>query len=373
MEETSNLVRDVFNPTSIGGMAESIQQAHKSFDAKGFTATVVAQLGELSYSERIILITETLEVYLPNDPKESIDIITRALPPEMPASGEASFRGFIIVTLTRFVSRNGLQHFDLSMKSLYEMTKRFTAEWDIRPFIVEYPEKTLALLKQWITDPNMHVRRLVSEGTRTRLPWGMRLKMFIDDPYPVLELLEQLKDDPELYVRRSVANNLNDIAKDHPDLVIETLTRWQKGASEGTQWIIKHATRTLIKDGHNEALALLGFDPKVKAELSNIKLNTATIQMGDTLEFSTELTLQGKTTKDLVVDYVIYFMKANGKLAPKVFKLKTLKAKPGQAIELTKRHAIKPITTRKYYAGKHELGILVNGQELAREAFTLKL
>lgn len=373
MEETSNLVRDVFNPTSIGGMAQGIQKAHPSFDADTFTNTVLSQLGELSYSERIVLITEKLEDYLPKDPEVSIDILIRALPPEIASTGDPSFRGFIIATLTRYVSRNGLQHFDLSMKALYEMTKRFTAEWDIRPFIVEYPEKTLALLKQWLTDPNMHVRRLVSEGTRTRLPWGMHLKMFIADPKPVLELLEHLKDDPELYVRRSVANNLNDIAKDHPELVIDTLTRWQKGASEGTQWVIKHATRTLIKDGHNEALALLGFDPNVKVELSKLKLNSDTINMGDTLAFSAELTLQDKAAKDLVVDYVIYFMKANGKLAPKVFKLKTLKAQPNTAIQLAKRHAIKPITTRKYYAGRHELGILVNGQELVRIPFTLKL
>lgn len=373
MEETSTLVRDVFNPKSIGGLAKGIQQAHGDFNADAFTKEIVDQLGELSYSERIELITGTLEAYLPSDPAISIDILIRALPPEMPSSGEASFRGFIIVTLTRYVSRNGLEHFDLSMRALYEMTKRFTAEWDIRPFIVKYPEQTLKLLKDWLTDPNMHVRRLVSEGTRTRLPWGMRLKMFIDDPYPVLDLLEYLKDDPELYVRRSVANNLNDIAKDHPELVVETLTRWQQNASEGTQWVIKHATRTLIKDGHNEALALLGFDPNVKAELRDLKLNTDLIHMGDTLEFSATLSLQEKAAKDLVVDYVIYFMKANGKLAPKVFKLKTLKAKPGEPIQLSKRHAIKPITTRKYYAGKHELGILVNGREMARTLFQLKL
>lgn len=369
----SNLVRDVFNPTVVKQLAAGIKQVYPAFEQQAFATGIIDQLGELSYSERITLITDTLEQYLPDDVEQSINILIDCLPPEIEATGEPGFRGFIIVTLTRYVSRNGLDHFDLSMNALYEMTKRFTAEWDIRPFIKKYPNKVLSLLDKWATDDNMHVRRLVSEGTRSRLPWGMRLHQFIEDPMPVIALLDQLKDDPELYVRRSVANNLNDIAKDNPQVVIDTLKRWQKGASAGTKWVIKHATRTLIKDGHNEALELLGFDPKVKVTVSPLDVKHAKLKVGDVQEFSFSITSNEKKPARVVIDYCVYYMKANGSLAPKVYKIKELSLKRGEQLSFTQKRSFKPITTRVFHAGKHAVSVKVNGTEYSRTAFELKV
>jgi 3-methyladenine DNA glycosylase AlkC len=163
------------------------------------------------------------------------------------------------MSLCAFVAEYGLAHRDLSLRALKEMTKRFSAEFAIRPFLDREPAAVVAVLADWALDPHPQVRRLVSEGTRPRLPWGMRLPKFVADPRPVLTLLELLKEDPELFVRRSVANNLNDIAKDNPDLVVATLRRWKASRSPETKWLVKHALRTLIKQGHPDALGLLGY------------------------------------------------------------------------------------------------------------------
>jgi 3-methyladenine DNA glycosylase AlkC len=160
--------------------------------------------------------------------------------------------------LTHYVGRNGLKHFDLSMMLLKEMTKRSSSEFDIRYFLLDSPLRAISILQEWTQDPNQHVRRLVSEGTRPRLPWAMRLPVFIEDPSPLIPLLDALKDDEEEYVRRSVSNNLNDIAKDHPDVVAGIARQWLKGASKNRQRLVRHACRTLIKQGHKETLAALG-------------------------------------------------------------------------------------------------------------------
>jgi 3-methyladenine DNA glycosylase AlkC len=258
------------------------------------------------------------------------------------------------------------------MQALYQMTKRFTAEGAIRPFIQKYPDKTLEILSEWAEDENCHVRRLVSEGTRPRLPWTMQLKQFIEDPQPVLRLLEKLKSDPELMVRRSVANNLNDIAKDNPDLVVQTLSRWKKVEDEGTQWLIRHAARTLVKQGNKDVLTILGYSPKVDIAVSKIKLNNSTLKMGEALSFSLEVKSRAKHAQTLVIDYVIHHVKANGKLAPKVFKLTNKTLEPGQALTISKTHPFRFITTRKYYPGRHLLEIQVNGVKYGKAEFVLK-
>lgn len=370
MAEESNLVKDLFNRTTVTDLAQRIRAKYPAFDTDAFVEETLAVFPELSYTQRADAITDALERHLPNDYEEAVDILVAILPPEGENHRVTKFQSFLVVPLTRYISHNGLEQFDLSMQALREMTKRLTAEWDIRPFILKYREQSLNLLKKWASDENMHIRRLVSEGTRPRLPWGMHLKPFIEDPTPVLELLELLKDDPELYVRRSVANNLNDIAKDHPDLVVATLQQWKKDTSPERDWIIKHATRTLIKQGHPEALSLLGFDPDVKIQATALTA-TPRVQFGNHLEFELELLSKDKKTHDLVIDFAIYFKKANGQLAPKVFKLKTARVKPGEKLSITKRHPIKPITTRTYYPGKQELAILVNGNELKRIEFEL--
>jgi hypothetical protein len=196
----------------------------------------------------------------------------------------------------------------------------------------------------------------------------MRLHMFVKDPKPVLKLLELLKEDESLYVRRSVANNLNDIAKDHPDLVVGVLKKWKKIDNKGTQWLIKHAARTLLKQGHTGALALLGYhSPQV--EWGNFVVDKNISFYGN---FCFQFDFVSSVDQDLMIDYILYFMKANGKLAPKVFKLSKKKVFAGEQIVFKKKHSFRKISTRVYYPGKHALEIMINGKKFDRKEFTLK-
>ena len=229
----------------------------------------------------------------------------------------------------------------------------------------------------WCHDSNEHVRRLASEGIRPRLPWGKQLPRYIAEPAPVIALLDNLKDDSTDYVRRSVANNLNDIAKDHPDLVIETCRRWlaepEKGPGSDRNWIVRHATRTLVKAGHPQVFPLLGFTPDPKIDSTRIDLTSNSIKLGDSLQLSTVISSDATEKQSIVIDYAVHFMKANGKTAPKVFKWKNLHLAPGQTVSLEKKHPLKAITTRRYYAGAQSVELLINGIPVAETSFELSL
>lgn len=371
MSEPNFQVRDVFNPRVVNQLAADLKRAWRDFDAEGFRRTVNAQLPALSFSQRAALIRDRLGEYLPNDFPRALEIILKALPPAMTAHELEGYDGFIVMPLNDYVAKYGLGHYDLSMNALYAMTQRFSAEGAIRAFILSEPQKTLRILARWAEDANPHVRRLVSEGTRPRLPWTMQLKPYIADPRPVLALLEKLKTDPVLMVRRSVANNLNDIAKDNPDLVVETLQRWKKIEDEGTQWLIRHAARTLVKQGNKNVLAVLGFETKPEVSITNLRLDPTKVKIGGEMAFSFEIRAQAKRKQSLVIDYVIHHVKANGKRTPKVFKLTTKALNAGESVPISKRHSFRPISTRVYYAGAHRLELQVNGVVVAGVEFEL--
>ena len=291
----------------------------------------------------------------------------------MPESGDGTGTAhFIIAPQTAFISRCGQNHVDLSLGALKEMTKRFTAEWDLRFFFEKDPERIRKVLKKWISDPDQHVRRLVSEGTRPYVPWGKKLTLVEKNPELTLDLLENLKNDPEEYVRRSVANHLNDLSKKHPGRVVQILERWMKEV-EGPdiKRLVKHALRSLIKSGHEGALRLQGFTPGGQVDIRKFVLNKKTVDFGDSLEFSFELMSTSNQPQSLVVDYILYFKKANGTNSPKVFKLKTLTLGAGETCVIQKKHPLRPITTRVYYPGIHQVAVQVNGAEMATLSFTL--
>jgi 3-methyladenine DNA glycosylase AlkC len=365
-------LRDVFNPAVVNQLAQNITNTWPEFDSISFSMSINTQLGPLNFGDRNKLIRDTLWEYLPKDYPQAVQILVNSLGPEIPQCEVTGFDAFVVMSQNDFVAKYGLDYFDVSMQALYEMTKRFTAEGAIRAFIQKYPDQTLKLLTQWAGDKNCHVRRLVSEGTRPRLPLAPRLPQFIKDPRPVLKLLDQLKADPKLMVRRSVANNLNDIAKDNPDLVVETLMAWQKAKDKGTQWLIGHASRTLVKQGHKEALMLLGYSPNIALNLIGLQLNKTTIPMGEDLIFEFEVRSNSDEPQNLMIDYVIHHMKANGKLRPKVFKLAKKKLKASETLRLSKKHSFRAINTRKYYAGQHLLEIQINGKVWSQVRFELK-
>jgi len=359
-------VRDYFNPKVVTAMANRIEQVYPQFDTQGFTNYINPKLSELTYSERLNLIVKGQEKYLPGDFPTAARIVVNSL---MPAYDSDELKNandrFIVATKAMFISNNGQEHFDLSMNALYEITKRLTAEWGIRSFLINYPEKSLAVLKKWAKDKDPHVRRLVSEGSRPSLPWGKKLPHFEKDPTPTLVLLELLKNDESEYVRRSVANHLNDHTKKHPDLIVETLKRWKlQNSDKNTMRMIKHALRTLLKKGHAGALEILGYKKGVKVEVENLTADKK-VKVGDYLNFSFEVKSTGKKTQPLMVDYVIYYQKDKGTLSPKVFKMTTKELNAGETLPLKKRQSFKVITTRKFHLGVHRLAVQVNGEELA--------
>lgn len=364
-------LRDVFNPPLVNRLAQNIQQTWPEFEASAFSADINSRLGPLSFGDRNALIRDKLHKYLPPHFPDAAQILIDALEPEPDVDDLTGFDGFIIMPQCDFVAKYGLGYFEVSMKALYEMTKRFTAEGAIRPFLQKYPKETLQKLEEWSRDESALARRLASEGSRSRLPLAPRLPQFIEDPTPVLKLLDALKEDPALVVRRSVANNLNDIAKDNPQAVVDTLRTWQKINTDEMRWLIQHASRTLIKQGNKDALALLGYPAHPAITVENLMLEQPLINLGETLVFSFNIHSQAGKAQNLMIDYVIHFMKANGKPAPKVFKLSKKKIKAGETLTISRRHAIKPISTRKYYSGRHRLDIQINGEILAGADFEL--
>jgi 3-methyladenine DNA glycosylase AlkC len=262
---------------------------------------------------------------------------------------------------TFFVQKYGLDDFEAAMRAQYQLTQRFSAESSIRAYLVKYPEETYARLREWTRDKSPHVRRLVSEGTRPRLPWAPRLRAFQENPRPVIALLELLKDDPERYVQRSVANSINDIGKDHPELAVEVCRAWLVNATPQREWIVRHALRSLIKQGHRGALRLMGVSGKPAVSITNVRLVPSPLKVGDKLRFSFDLASTSRREQDLLVDYAVHFVKSNGGTRPKVFKLRKIALPAGESVELNGSISFKDMTTRQHYAGRHRIEVLVNG------------
>ncbi len=363
-------LKNFFDERLITAIASDIKKITPSFKNEEFVSSILKKLEPLALKERSQLIADTMKEYLPESYDEAVEVLLKAMPQENYQTEMNGLSSFYFMPIATFVETYGLNNYDSSLVAIYEITKRFTSEFCIRPFIQQYPDKIMPVLHEWTKDENEHVRRLVSEGTRPRLPWASRLPEFQKDPEPVFQLLEKLKEDPSLYVRRSVANNLNDIAKDHPQLVVERLTKWSKIKNEDTQWLIRHAARSLVKSGNKDALSLLGYDPKVKVTLSNFKVEEQ-VKLGKEIQFSFSIKSNDSKDKNLMVDYAIHFMKANGKQQPKVFKLSKISVQPGQKIDFKKKQSFKPISTRKYYAGKHSVEVLVNGKSLGIKDFNV--
>jgi 3-methyladenine DNA glycosylase AlkC len=312
-------LKDLFDAKLVRDLASEISQADPTFDAAGFVESGLDGLDRLELTGRAWHLAEVLQRYLPQPFSKAAAVLTASLGTEVSPAGENGLSPLRYMPHVFFVQKYGLGDFEAAMRAQYELTKRFSAEWSIRAFLVRYPERTYERLLQWARDENAHVRRLVSEGTRPRLPWAPRLRAFQDDPRPVIALLELLKDDPERYVRRSVANNLNDIAKDHPDLAAEVCHRWSAGASPDREWIVSHALRSLAKKGHREALKTLGAGGKPNVSLARVQLAPRNVKLGRILRFSFEVTNTGTRLQNLLINYAVHFVKANGTTRAKVF------------------------------------------------------
>lgn len=330
---------------------------------------IIFKLNALEMRARVQLIANELKKYLhPEYPK--------ALKQLLQLTRKQNMTSFELWPATEFIQIYGINHIDESLSAMYELTQKFTAEFCIRPFLNTHGQIIYKKLLPLKDDPNEHIRRWLSEGTRPRLPWGEKLRAAVNDPSEGLAILEYLKFDPSLYVRKSVANHLNDIAKDHPKIVTKTLQRWAKEVPENYEnefrFIIHRSLRTLIKNGDPTALKLVGVQAQNdNLEASDFKVSNKKIKIGDYLEFSFSVKNKSKQKIKFLIDFVIYYKKANGDLSPKVFKLKSGFINGGEKIHLIKKHSFKQITTRKYYKGEHQIALKINGHELPTIRFIL--
>jgi 3-methyladenine DNA glycosylase AlkC len=355
-------LKNYYGPDVPARIARMIKEVESAFNAEAFLVDALNGYQALELTPRARLIADALGRHLPQDYERAIEILIASLGPKLQVAELTGMDVFVYLPHVFYVAKFGVDHFEASMRAQYELTQRFTAEYSIRVFLERYPQETLARLRQWARDSNVHVRRLVSEGTRPRLPWAPRLRAFQEDPWPVLELLELLKDDSELLVRRSVANNLNDIGKDNPAALFETCRRWMRDATPERSWLVRHALRSAVKRGEPEALQILGFVPATGVRVRDIHIAPAVAPIGDSITFTAEVANEDARTKQLLVELRIHFVKANGRPSPKVFAFKELELQPRESARITKTISLAQHTTRTHYPGQHRVEVLLNGR-----------
>lgn len=355
-------LKEMFNREFYQHFSDVFANSDENFDAKAFVNDVTGNLDELSLNERLRNTAVVLRRHLPKDFKKAVNVLYKAAP--------GLRRGYTALVLPDFIALYGKEHFHLSMEALRDFTVLGSSEFAIRVFLKSDLEQTLKVMNAWAESKDHHVRRLASEGSRPRLPWSFKLEEIIKSPSLTTSILEKLKADETPYVRKSVANHLNDISKDNTAYMLQLLKSWDN-THPHTSWIIKHASRTLIKKGDQESLSLFNFEQDVKVDMNDFKLNTHQVKLGEELYFSFELSSLKDTTQKLVVDYGVHYVKSSGEQSKKVFKLKEIMLLPNQTVKVSKKQLFKDLTTRKHYAGKHIIEIMVNGKVLGNKEFEL--
>ncbi len=362
-----------YGPDVPRAIARMVAAVHRRFDTDAFLHDALNGFEALALMPRGKHIARALQRHLPQDYAQALPIVLASAEQPHGRDPNLSLASFLYLPHTVFVAEFGLGHFELSMQAQHALTQRFTAEFSIRPYLQQHQDATLERLAEWTRDTSEHVRRLVSEGTRPRLPWASRLPAFQRDPAPVLALLEKLKDDPALYVRRSVANNLNDIGKDHPALLAHTAQAWLQGATPERRWIVQHALRSAVKRGEAGALAALGFGETANVVLGQPSIAPTRAVVGGALNVAFDVTNTTDQPQQVLVDFAVHYVKANGQARAKVFKLKTLDLAAHATQRVGKTISLADMTTRKHYPGTHRVDAILNGRAQALGAFDLAL
>jgi len=353
-------LKNMYNREYLEKFADVFRNVFPAFDKKKFLSFVFDKEWESKeLKARMRHITIALHEVLPGNYPKDIVILKKAVP---------NFGGFLSMIFPDYAEVYGMDYPDISISALELFTQYGSSEFAIRPFIIKYQNKVMPQMLKWARHKNHHVRRLASEGCRPRLPWSIALPEFKKDPKPVLKVLEILKNDSSEYVRKSVANNLNDISKDHPLLALEVAKKWY-GKNKNTDWIVKHGLRGLLKKGNKEALKLFGYHGADGIKIRGLKLDRQKLQVGDKFQFSFSMKLLKPHNENVRVEYTIDFITSTGKISKKIFKITEGKYVKGNEYLFRKSHSLKDLTTRKHFKGKHKLGIIINGEELAATGF----
>jgi len=343
-------------------LAEDMKKVYPQLDKRIFYQALVADLEQLELKARIERAADVCRQFLPKDYVKSLDVLYRFV--------QGKSNKLIYLFLPTYVAKYGKKHYEQSLLAVRDFTEYSSSEEGVRAFIELNPKKTLALMKKWTKSKNVHIRRLASEGCRSRLPWAKKISFLIENPELTWGILEALKKDSEKYVQKSVANHINDISKDHPDWVVKKVKVWDLSRAE-THWIVKHGMRTLIKKGHKGALALFGSSKKPQVTISNIRWDKK-VKRGNSCQLTFDLISKSKKTQSLIIDYKIHFCKKSGQQNPKTFKLTKCTLSPAERVGLKVKYDFRDRTTRKHYLGPHSWQLMINGELLDNYSFELQ-
>ncbi|PKL88677.1 MAG: DNA alkylation repair protein [Ignavibacteriae bacterium HGW-Ignavibacteriae-2] len=354
--------KNQFNTKLVSELADAVVKEYPAFNKKAFLGKVFNdEWEEKELKNRMRHISTSLNVVMDLPYEKSIKILKKISP---------QFNGWTSIVLCDFVEVNGLNNLKESIEAMELFTKRSSAEFAVRPFIIKYPDKMMGQMLKWSEHENHHVRRLSSEGCRPRLPWAMALTIFKVNPQPIIPILENLKNDDSEYVRKSVANNLNDISKDNPKLVLKIAKNWI-GSSGKTDWIIKHGCRTLLKNGNEVALSLFDVSKKIKIAVDNLTIDKKELKIGDVNSFSYKLTSLEKQKKKIRLEYRVDYVNSSGGTSKKIFKIGEFEMLPSESRDIKKNQHFKDVSIRTHYPGKHKITIIINGIEHGFVLFNL--
>jgi 3-methyladenine DNA glycosylase AlkC len=363
-----DLLKNLYSPAFYKNLTNAIGAVLPSFNKQRFISQIfTGDFEEKELKERMRHTSQTLHSFMPSDFKKATSLIEQLIL-QLKKQG-SSDDSLPLMFIPDYIELYGINEFEPAVDALETVTQFVSCEFAVRPFLLMYGDKMINRMKRWSTHENYKVRRLASEGSRPRLPWAMAIPFLKTDPSPILPILENLKNDSSEWVRKSVANSLNDIAKDHPDIVIRLARKW-KGISKETDAIIKHGSRTLLKKGHTEILSHFGLKAK-DIHVTGFKIKTPRVKRGQELIFGFHVANENKSKQTVRLEYGLYYLKANGQWTKKVFKISEKSMGPGVNVHVERKQSFRTITTRVYYPGKHKLSIIVNGSEKDLKTFVL--
>jgi 3-methyladenine DNA glycosylase AlkC len=365
----SALLKDLYSPAFYKNLSDALGDVLLSFNKQSFISQIFTDdFAGKELKTRMRHTSQVMHGFLPDDFKKSVHVIQKLII-RLKKRGNRE-DGLAFIFLPDYIELYGMDEFETSVAAFEKITQFVSCEFAVRPFLIKYGQKMMDQMKSWSLHENYKVRRLASEGSRPRLPWAMAIPALKKDPSSILPILENLKNDSSEWVRRSVANNINDIAKDHPDFVISLARKW-KGISKETDAIIKHGSRTLLKQGHEQILSHYGLKSK-NILISIFHIQSFSVRIGDYLTFSFRVSNEDKKKQTVRLEYGLYYRKSNGQLTRKVFKISEKIYEAGAQATVHRKQSFKKITTRVFYPGKHQLSIIVNGEEKVIKNFIVR-
>jgi 3-methyladenine DNA glycosylase AlkC len=365
----AELLKNCYNEIFFDVFTSAMAHVKPDFDTASFLKHIYDdQWKHRELKQRMRHITTILKQHLSEDFNENVDTILKLiLYLEQQGIKEKTIE---FMCLPDFIECYGVAHYNIAIKAMERLTQFTSCEFAVRPFIIKYQAKMMSQMQIWSKHAHPMVRRLATEGCRPRLPWAMAIPELKKDPSSIISILERLKNDNSETVRRSVANNLNDISKDHPKTVITLVKHWQ-GQTKAKDWVIKNACRTLLKQGNLEIMPLFGFGSVKNIKVNKLTISNPKVRIGGALEFNFELENTNTSTSKIRLEYGIYYQKANGTLSKKVFKISEKEYPKYSKTSIHRKQSFKIITTRKFHLGRHQLSIILNGIEGEKIDFEL--